>query len=97
MTSVGKLGTGRRLALLLASIVGVLALSGGMALAATVTCQVGVYCLGTKDADTIGGTANKDAIYAAAATPSRPWARATTSTVRAGRTGSSAARATTIS
>jgi Ca2+-binding RTX toxin-like protein len=64
MTSAGKLGTGRRLALLIASIAGVLVLTGGTALAATVTCRVGVYCLGTKEADTIEGTANKDAIYA---------------------------------
>jgi hypothetical protein len=41
---------GKRLALLLATIVGVLLVPSGIALAATVTCQIGAYCLGTKTA-----------------------------------------------
>jgi Ca2+-binding RTX toxin-like protein len=40
-----------------------LALSSGIALAATITCQVGVDCLGTKNADTLNGTAAEDYIY----------------------------------
>jgi len=48
MTSIRSTGVGMRLALLLAFIVSILALSGGIALAATITCQAGVGCLGTK-------------------------------------------------
>lgn len=55
---------GRRTILLLATIVAALTLSSGMALAATIACQAGVDCLGTKEADVLKVTAGKDRIYA---------------------------------
>src|SRR5919202_1887566 len=63
MTGTRNTSMGRRLALLLAFIMGALWLSSGIALAATITCQVGVDCLGTKKADTLNGTAAEDYIY----------------------------------
>jgi Ca2+-binding RTX toxin-like protein len=63
MRSKGNMQIGRRLALLLALIVGALALSSGIALAATITCQSGVDCFGTNNADTLIGTDDPDDIY----------------------------------
>jgi len=48
---------------ILTAILAALMLSSGMALAATVTCQAGVDCLGTRKADDLKGTAGKDHIY----------------------------------
>ena len=55
--------TGRRATLLLAAIMGALLLSSGAALAATITCQAGADCIGTKNADTLEGTASYDNMY----------------------------------
>jgi len=54
---------GRRTVLLLAIILGALTLSSGVALAATISCQAGVVCFGTKKADTLNGTAGLDDIH----------------------------------
>ena len=48
---------------MLTAILEALMLSSGMALAATITCQAGVDCLGTSKADVLKGTAGKDLIY----------------------------------
>jgi len=56
-------GIERQTVLLLAAILGTLLLSSGIALAATISCQVGLDCLGTKKADTLTGTASLDDIY----------------------------------
>ena len=66
MTSVMNTGIGRRLALLLGLIVGALALSSGVALAATMTCATEIDCVGTNGADTLEGTAGKDIMHARA-------------------------------
>jgi Ca2+-binding RTX toxin-like protein len=66
MTRAGYTQIGMRMALLLVAIMGSLVLSSGIALAATVTCQAGVDCLGTKNADTLNGTADQDFMYARA-------------------------------
>jgi RTX calcium-binding nonapeptide repeat (4 copies) len=63
MTRAGNTQLGMRMALLLLAIIGSLVFSSGIALAATITCQTGVECLGTKNADTLNGTADKDYIY----------------------------------
>jgi Ca2+-binding RTX toxin-like protein len=53
----------KRTLLVLTAILAALMLSSGMALAATITCQAGVDCLGTRKADDLKGTAGKDHIY----------------------------------
>ena len=55
--------TGKRTILLLATLLAALTFSSGVALAATVTCQPGADCLGTRKADTLEGTASKDYMY----------------------------------
>ena len=52
----------RRMILLLTTMALALLLAAGVALAATVTCQVGVTCKGTSSADTITGTTSNDTI-----------------------------------
>jgi Ca2+-binding RTX toxin-like protein len=52
----------RKTLLLLTTMALALLVAGGVALAATVTCQVGVVCNGTSDADTITGTTSNDTI-----------------------------------
>lgn len=52
-----------RAVLVLLAVLAALVLSSGVALAATVTCQVNVDCYGTSKADTLKGTAEKDYIY----------------------------------
>jgi Ca2+-binding RTX toxin-like protein len=52
----------RKTLLLLATMALALLLAAGVALAATVTCQVGVACNGTSSADTITGTTSNDTI-----------------------------------
>ena len=53
----------KRTLLALTAILAALALSSGVALAATIICQPGADCLGTKNADTLEGTAGQDHIY----------------------------------
>jgi Ca2+-binding RTX toxin-like protein len=48
---------------MLTAILAALMLSSGVALAATITCQAGVDCVGTRKADDLKGTAGKDHIY----------------------------------
>jgi Ca2+-binding RTX toxin-like protein len=64
MTYVGNTKLGKRILLLLFTVAGALLVSSGMALAAAITCQIGADCLGTKNADTLEGTAERDYIYA---------------------------------
>jgi len=52
----------RKTLLLLTTMALALLLAAGVALAATVTCQVGVACNGTSSADTITGTTSNDTI-----------------------------------
>ena len=52
----------RKTLLLLTTMALALLLAGGVALAATVTCQVGVACNGTSSGDTITGTTSNDTI-----------------------------------
>src|SRR5215208_2549612 len=52
----------RKTLLLLTTMALALLVAGGVALAATVTCQVGVTCNGTTSADTITGTTSNDTI-----------------------------------
>lgn len=52
----------RKTLLLLTTMALALLVAGGVALAATVTCQVGVTCNGTSSADTITGTTSNDTI-----------------------------------
>src|ERR671910_2096344 len=52
----------RKTLLLLTTMALALLLAGGVALAATVTCQVGVACNGTSSDDTITGTTSNDTI-----------------------------------
>ena len=52
----------RKTLLLLTTMALALLVAGGVALAATVTCQVGVACNGTSSADTITGTTSNDTI-----------------------------------
>src|SRR5215213_6344587 len=52
----------RKTVLLLTTMSLALLLAGGVALAATKQCQVGVLCNGTSSADTITGTTSKDTI-----------------------------------
>jgi Ca2+-binding RTX toxin-like protein len=55
----------RRIALLIGAIgVALVLVSGGVALAKTFTCKVGVACVGTEKADTITGTNKADKIRA---------------------------------
>jgi Ca2+-binding RTX toxin-like protein len=54
----------RKTLLLLTTIALALLLAGGVALAATKQCKVGVTCNGTSSADTITGTIGVDEIYA---------------------------------
>ena len=56
----------KKIALLLASITGALLLFSGVALAATITCQARLDCMGTNNADTLEGTAGKDLMHARA-------------------------------
>src|SRR5215212_10296685 len=52
----------RKTLLLLTTMSLALLLAGGVALAATVTCQVGVVCKGTSSDDTMTGTNKNDTI-----------------------------------
>src|SRR5215210_5003998 len=52
----------RKTLLLLTTMALALLVAGGVALAATITCQVGVVCNGTSEADTITGIASNDTI-----------------------------------
>jgi Ca2+-binding RTX toxin-like protein len=52
----------RKTLLLLTTMALALLVAGGVALAATLTCQVGVACNGTSSADTITGTTSNDTI-----------------------------------
>ena len=52
----------RKTLLLLTTMALALLVAGGVALAATITCQVGVVCNGTVDADTITGTNSNNTI-----------------------------------
>src|SRR5215218_5508375 len=52
----------RKTLLLLTTMALALLLAAGMALAAPITCQVGVTCKGTSSADTITGTTSNDTI-----------------------------------
>jgi hypothetical protein len=52
----------RKTLLLLTTMALALLVAGGVALAATITCQVGVVCNGTPDADTITGTTSNNTI-----------------------------------
>jgi hypothetical protein len=52
----------RKTLLLLTTMALALLLAGGVALAATMTCQVGVTCNGTSSGDTITGTTSNDTI-----------------------------------
>ena len=52
----------RKTLLLLTTMALALLVAGGVALAATLTCQVGVTCNGTSSADTITGTTSNDTI-----------------------------------
>jgi len=52
----------RRAVLVLSAVLAAMVLSSGVALAANITCQVNVYCLGTNKADTLKGTAERDYI-----------------------------------
>ena len=63
MMDSGYAGTGRRLALLLATMVAALLLSGGMALAATIACQSGISCYGTADPDTLEGNDGNNTMF----------------------------------
>lgn len=53
----------KRTLLACTAILAAIVFSSGVALAATITCQVGVDCLGTRNADTLEGTAGQDHIY----------------------------------
>jgi len=53
----------RRALLLLSTMALVVLLAAGVALAATITCQADVDCVGTKRADTLEGSDGEDIIY----------------------------------
>jgi Ca2+-binding RTX toxin-like protein len=53
----------KKITLLVTSVMAVVLLSSGIALAASITCQAGADCLGTKNADILEGTASGDSIY----------------------------------
>ena len=53
----------KKMALPLTAVMAAIVLSSGVALAATITCQSGVDCFGTNNADTLEGTASYDKIY----------------------------------
>jgi Ca2+-binding RTX toxin-like protein len=53
----------KRLVLLLTLILASLILSSGLALAATISCQAGPDCVGTRNADTLVGTDGDDRIF----------------------------------
>jgi Ca2+-binding RTX toxin-like protein len=55
--------TGGQAVLVVAVIAAALLLSSGVALAATITCQAGVQCFGTKKADTLVGTGGPDRMF----------------------------------
>ncbi len=64
MAVVGQLRSRRRqVTLLLMAMAAALMLSSGVALAATITCQVNVECNGTPEPDALEGTAGNDHIY----------------------------------
>jgi Ca2+-binding RTX toxin-like protein len=54
----------KKITLLLTALMAALLLSSGMAVAATISCKVGVDCFGTKRVDTLKGTAGQDHIHA---------------------------------
>jgi Ca2+-binding RTX toxin-like protein len=53
----------RRAALALSLMLTTLTLSGGLALAATISCEAGPDCLGTRQSDTLRGTESTDLIF----------------------------------